>query len=98
MYLLIPYFILFIIIALSLLTLPFIKHRQSLMSKPYIIISHFIIITSIMLYLCFGQSKELFDWLSHGKNHYELAVKFEELGGIDRLIALVKQKLESNSR
>lgn len=97
MYLLIIYMILFIIIALMMLSLPFIRNGHSLLSKPFIIISNFIIIIPIILYLSFGQLNALSGWLSYGKKqHYELAVKVQELGGIEGLIVLLKQRLKEH--
>ena len=88
--------ILLLVSALTIVAIPFVKHQQSLLSKPYLIISSSIVLTSIVLYFNFGQASALKTWLSYGKNHYELAVKVEELGGIDGLIARLKKKLEGH--
>lgn len=86
---------LLLMLALAMLALPFLKTKHSLLSKPFVLISASIVLTSMTLYLSFGDSKALLQWLAYGKQHYELAVQVEELGGIDGIIARLKKKLEN---
>lgn len=82
--------------ALTLIAIPFVKNRVSILSTRFLAISAFIILFSFTLYLTLGQTKELQQWFSYGKNHYQLSIEVDRLGGIDGIIARLLKKLEAN--
>lgn len=81
--------------ALCLLFWPTIKSRSGFLSRSHIF-GLFILFASFAFYFCFNNPTELRQWLDHGKRHYELLVEYERLGGIDGIIAKIKQKLAQN--
>ncbi|MCC2666542.1 MAG: hypothetical protein K0R24_1937 [Gammaproteobacteria bacterium] len=51
---------------------------------------------SFSIYVFFNNTIALAQWINHGQQHYELLVKYNQLGGIDGMIAKIKQKLAQN--
>lgn len=79
--------------AFILIAVPFIKTESSILSLPFFSILFFMTIFSLGTYLSLGQTNELRHWFSYGKNHYQLAIEVDRLGGLDGLIAQLEQKL-----
>ncbi len=55
-----------------------------------------LILISLGTYNYFIKTEGLAYWLKGGEEHYQLMVKFNELGGIDGIIQQVKKKLALN--
>lgn len=89
-------FSLMLIGAISLLAIPFIKNRQKNSFSYFFIISLLMIVLSSLFYKNSGDQTALNQWLTQDKQHYELLVKFNELGGIDGIIARIQKKLAIN--
>jgi cytochrome c-type biogenesis protein CcmH/NrfG len=87
--------ILMLMIALSLLAVPFFSEKKQL-SKSFFAIACFVIATSLTLYYFSINQQALNQWLTHGKQHYQLMETVSKLGGVDGLIERVKKKLQDN--
>ncbi|EKD54023.1 MAG: hypothetical protein ACD_60C00130G0008 [uncultured bacterium] len=81
--------------AVGLLILPFIAHNI-LFSRHFLVVTLGFIVCAIGIYSFSGNKKELDAWLSGGKKHYELQEEIAQLGGIDRIILKINQKLAAN--
>ncbi len=84
------------IIALTLLAIPFFMNKTSLFSKAYLLLALFTITFPLVFYFAWGQIKPLHHWLTRGKNHYDLQVEVDRLGGINGMIARIEGKLKEN--
>ena len=84
--------LLMLILALALLSLPFMKHRFENF-KIFFILMLLMTLFTFALYQFSGNKSALYLWLTHGKEHYQLLEKFDQLGGVDGAIARVKNKL-----
>lgn len=84
-----------LIISLSIVSIPFINNKQLSFSK-FLPISILLCLSALILYEFSGNKLTLQQWLSHGKEHYQLQLEVERLGGIDALIKRVQAKLETN--
>lgn len=89
-------FMLLLIITASIIALPFVRAKHSLVSKPFLLLLSAFLTTPVILYVNFTNPKELLQWLTYGKQHYELALQVQALGGIDGLITRLKKKLEEH--
>lgn len=69
-----------LLIALGIITIPF-KRYHAVFSKKFSLVIILISITALSLYRLI-QPHELNTWLTGGKEHYQLLVEFEQLGGI----------------
>lgn len=78
-----------------LIAIPFIKNK-TLLSKSFFVMLIFVVIFSLGLYFTLGSSNHLRNWQTKGRDHYALLVQMEQLGGIDGMIAQIKQKLAVN--
>ncbi|MEO8402750.1 MAG: hypothetical protein ABI597_13345 [Gammaproteobacteria bacterium] len=95
MYLLYSSILLMLLAALSLLALPFIAIKQ-LFSWRFLFTGLFTILFSLSLYHFSGNHAALTEWILQGKKHYQLQTEVKQLGGIDGIIAHIKQKLQSH--
>lgn len=76
---------------IGLLSIPCFKHHHNaLMIK----IAGVMIVSTSSLYLLSGNKLLLADWLTRGEQHYQLLVQFQQLGGIDGIIARIEARLK----
>jgi|GEM_PF-4934929 len=87
--------ILMLVAALSLLAIPFLKNK-ALSSKNFLAGALFILLAATGLYALTSDQPALHQWLTKGKQHYQLLIEYNELGGIDGIIERVKKKLAAN--
>lgn len=87
--------LLLLISALCLIALPFIKNRH-VVSKGFFGAIFFTIFFSLSVYILLGDKFALAQWLAYGEQHYQLLVQFDQLGGIDGMIAKVKARVKAN--
>lgn len=89
-------FILMFLAALSIVAIPFLMTHQSLISRPFLILILFIGTFSFVFYAFTGNSLDLKLWLTEGREHYLLQEKFDDLGGVEGVIARIKVKLKAH--
>lgn len=77
------------------LTIPFAKN-QAIFSKKFLTLIFIFIFCATLLYQLSGNSYALHQWLATGEKHYQLQTEVAQLGGIDGIIARVKQKLQNH--
>jgi hypothetical protein len=94
MYTLYGLFILMLIGAFCLLFLP--VRVSSPFNYQNSLVFFAMTIFSFSIYLFFTHTIALTEWINHGQQHYELLVEYNQLGGIDGMIAKIKQKLSQN--
>lgn len=82
--------------ALGVLAIPFIRSTHSVLSKDFIAISIITILFSVVLYQSFGQTSAVRLWFTEGKNHYNLMIELQQLGGIEGIITRLQDKLSAN--
>jgi len=82
-----------VVIALTILSIPFIKNHQ-LTKFVYSAIA--VILLSTSLYGIFGSRQALQQWYAHGKEHYQLMEEYHQLGGVDGIIERIKMKLANH--
>lgn len=85
--------ILILLVALSLLAIPFIKNRSF---KGYILSASIMTLFGLGIYQFSGNKTGLYLWMTQGKQHYQLLQEFEQLGGVDGAIAQIESKLAKN--
>ena len=95
MYLLYSLLILMLLSALALLALPFFVNKK-LFSRYFLMTALFIIVCATGLHYVLEDDTALQQWLTHGKQHYNLQEEVAKLGGIDNIIEQIKQKLAAN--
>lgn len=86
---------LMLVSAVGLLAIPFIKNR-AVFSKSFFAVTILIILSSLGLYYFLSDKQALKLWLTQGKQHYQLLLKVDELGGIDNIIERINKKLAAN--
>lgn len=86
---------LMLITALTLVTFPFITTKP-FQFKSYLAISSMLAIFSLALYQFSGDKVALIQWAQHGAEHYHLLEKFDQLGGIDGIIAQINERLKQH--
>lgn len=84
-----------LILALALFSIPFIKNK-SLFTKSFFIPAILTTALAMTLYHYNSNNTALQQWLSYGKEHYNLLVNFNDMGGLNGMITRIKQKLEAN--
>jgi cytochrome c-type biogenesis protein CcmH/NrfG len=91
------YSFIFLLLATGILfiAVPFIKNKM-FFSKSFFVIASFVVIFSLSLYFTLCSPQDLRTWLTQGRNHYELLVQMDQLGGIDGMIDRIKLKLVEN--
>jgi len=80
---------------IGLLTIPFIQ-TSSALGKSFFAFLIFFILFSLTLYLTTNHQPALKQWLTQGKQHYQLQEQVERLGGFAGMIRRIKQKLAAN--
>src|SRR3990167_11245233 len=95
MYLLYSLLILMLSSALALLALPFLINK-TLFSRYFLMTALFIILCATGLHYILEDNSALQQWLAHGKQHYYLQEEVDRLGGIDKIISQIKQKLAAH--
>jgi len=85
--------LLMLISALALLAIPFFKNK---MLTSYLVFCILFAGFSFTLYFHFGQNPGLKQWLTQGKQHYQLQEEFIKLGGTDAVIERIQNKLKTN--
>lgn len=88
------FILLMLLIAISIIAIPFFKSRGHF--KIFLVFSSMIMLASLVLYQITGNSQALNQWLTQGQRHYELMRDYQKLGGIDGMIIRVKEKLKTN--
>jgi cytochrome c-type biogenesis protein CcmH len=78
------------LLAIALRTSPHFSYGR------FFALAFFIALTSLGLYSISGNKYDLDAWLTQGKNHYALMQQMQDLGGIDGMIAKVKDRLAEN--
>lgn len=84
--------------AIGLLAIPYIQAKKSLLSKSFLILGLVILLFSFTLYSFFGAPSALKQWLTVGKQHYQIMLEYNQLGGIEGIISRIKAKLKANPR
>lgn len=87
--------IIILILALGVLSIPFLIHRP-FNWRGYLITAICTILLSLGLYHFSGGSQALQQWFYQGQEHYALQQQFDELGGMDGIIKKIEKKLEAN--
>jgi len=95
MYLVYGLFILMLIGSIGLLSIPFIK-TNSYFSNYLLASVIFIILFSLGLYQWSSDHSGLKQWLTQGKQHYQLMEEVNQLGGVTGMIEQIKKKLSTN--
>jgi cytochrome c-type biogenesis protein CcmH/NrfG len=95
MYLLYSLLALMLLIALSLIAIPFIKNTE-FKTKGFLTFVITTTLFSFILYSFSGNKPGLKLWLTQGKKHYQLENEVNQMGGIDGVIASIQKKLETN--
>jgi len=86
-----------LLFAFCLLFLPIFSTGTRSYSNCFIFFTTIIFsIFSFSLYLFFNNRIILAQWINHGQQHYQLLVDYNQLGGIDGIIAKIKQRLAQN--
>jgi hypothetical protein len=87
----------FIMLALAIIiiSIPFIRKKLVFSRSLFFIISFKVALVFAFIHF-HNHDKELGEWLARGKQHYELLVKFKELGGVNGAIVHTKQHLEDH--
>lgn len=94
MILLYCFIFLLLIVAISLLATA--CRVDKISWDKFLLSSLFIACISLSLYQFSGNKIGLNYWLTRGKEHYLLMQQFQALGGLDGMIAKVKQRLAEN--
>jgi len=95
MYLLYVSLIIMIVIALAIILFPFIINKKIASLKFFSIILLFLFGTA-GLYLYFNNLKQIKTWQTTGKEHYKLLSDVDKLGGIQKIILSIQQRLKDN--
>jgi cytochrome c-type biogenesis protein CcmH len=93
MYYLYGIFILMLIISAGFIAIPFLKYKNL---SGFLFTTLFVIIFSLSIYQFSNHTNALRQWLTTGKQHYQLQVEINKLGGIDGIIKRIKDKLAIN--
>ena len=80
-----------LVCAISILVIPTLK----LSSKPYLPV-FFVISFSVFMYFLSGRAPSLQQWVTQGKQHYNVQVQVQNLGGINGIIEKIKLRLQDN--
>ena len=100
MYTLYSLLALMLIVAFCLLFLPIFSTDTRSDSNDFIfskiIIFSIFSIFSFSLYFFLNNTTMLAQWINHGQQHYQLSVDYNQLGGIDGIIAKIKERLAQN--
>lgn len=86
---------LMVIASLCIIVVPFVVHN-AIFSKSFLLVSALMVLASVGIYQLLGDKPALNQWITNGKDHYRLLETVNQLGGIDGLIARVKQKLQAD--
>lgn len=81
-------FILMLLLALALLGIANISRRN------FLIVSFCMVVFAFISYRFSGDHAELEQWFAVGKQHYQLQQEVNALGGVDGMIARVKERLK----
>ncbi len=99
MYILYSLQILMLLSALAMLALPLVIARNGnkfILARNFLIFSLSISVCAFALYHFSGNHSALQQWFTYGKQHYQLQVQFNQLGGIDGIIERIEKKLAAN--
>lgn len=86
---------LMLFIAIVLLAVPLLKNKNYSW-KSFTVVSVAVVLFSVGLYSLTDNHTALEEWLLHGKEHYQLLVQYQELGGLDGIIKRVNAKVKAN--
>jgi cytochrome c-type biogenesis protein CcmH/NrfG len=92
MYLIYSLEIFMLLVMMGMIAVPFGKQRQIFSRQLFGVVS-FTLLSVFGLYQFSSDSSGLQNWLSQGREHYQLLEKFNSLGGVDGAIDKIKQKL-----
>jgi cytochrome c-type biogenesis protein CcmH/NrfG len=84
-----------LLIALGIIAIPFAKQKK-LFSRYFILICLIITLLAGILYRFSANPAALKNWLTTGREHYQLLEQFNELGGVDGAINRIEEKLAAN--
>lgn len=87
--------LLMLVCALGLLAVPFVRNKKFL-SKSFVALICVTSFTAVGLYWHSSDNVAMQQWLTQGKQHYDLMVELKELGGIDGMIQRINLKLQAN--
>jgi cytochrome c-type biogenesis protein CcmH/NrfG len=87
-------FFLMLVCAIGLLAIPYVK-TQTLFSRGFFSAALFTLILAIGLFFA-GNHAGLKEWLTRGKEHYQLQNQMNQLGGFAGIVARIKEKLAQN--
>lgn len=80
---------------LGLVALPY-WAQKSLFSFGFISCALFLVLFSLAIYSLSSNQAKLNQWITRGKQHYQLQVEINNLGGLTGIIQRIKQKLAAN--
>lgn len=86
---------LMLVIAILLLAIPFIKNKSASI-QAFLMIALIMIVFAGGLYSLTSNHAALEEWLLHGKEHYQLLLEYQQLGGLEGLITKVNAKVKEN--
>lgn len=89
--------ILMLLVAIAFIALPLAKHHQ-IFSKTFFISAAFIVLFAAGMYVFLGDYRGLSQWMSQGREHYQLMSTFESLGGVDGAISKIENRLLENPK
>lgn len=84
-----------LVVACIIIAIPFFKNQKRLLRYCFLtclVVSIF----AALLYVSTRDQAALKNWLTQGKEHYQLMEKFNELGGVDGAIHRIQEKLIAN--
>jgi cytochrome c-type biogenesis protein CcmH/NrfG len=84
--------------ALCLIALPFFlnkKQQRASLFKGYFIVALLFIVLAVELYHSLHNQTALKQWLTRGRQHYDLLVKFNDLGGLEGVVTKVQKRVQS---
>lgn len=87
--------IIILVLAVAVLSIPFIVHRP-FNWRGYLATALFTVLFSLGLYQFSGGHRALEHWFFQGQEHYQLQEQFNDLGGVDGIIERIEKKLEAN--
>ena len=87
--------LLMLVAGLFILAVPFLQHKHSLVSKPFVSVASGLTLVAILCYAADSDRPGLQAWLQGGQAHYRLLATFQQLGGAEIAITSILQHLNA---
>jgi len=86
---------LMLFLALIIVCMPFILSKK-ILTRSFFLIIFLFSTAAIFLYLLFGNTFALKQWINGGQEHYQLLTEVNQLGGMNVIIHRIQQRLADN--